>query len=108
LVSLTNGNAQLEQTPLRGLFHHSLTAGAVGAAKPDPALFHAALVLAQAAPHEALHLGDDPHLDVAAAEAVGIGGVWINRAGAVWPEDLPAPRFEARDLIDFERWLSDD
>ena len=71
-------------------------------------MFHAALALVQAAPHEALHLGDDPQLDVVAAEAIGMGGVWINRTGAAWPDDLPAPRFEASNLIDFERWLFDD
>ena len=39
LVSVTNGNSDLDRTPLRGLFHHSLTAAGVGAAKPDPAVF---------------------------------------------------------------------
>jgi putative hydrolase of the HAD superfamily len=108
LVSVTNGNSQLEQTPLRGLFHHSLSAGAVGAAKPDPAMFHAALSLAGVSPDQALHIGDDPLRDVMAAEAIGMGGIWINRTGAAWPEQLPAPRLKACDLIDFERWLIDD
>ena len=31
LISVTNGNAEVENTPLKGLFHHSLTAADVGA-----------------------------------------------------------------------------
>ena len=42
LVSVTNGNSQIECTPLHGSFDFSLTAAEVGAAKPDPAIFHAA------------------------------------------------------------------
>lgn len=105
LVSVTNGNSDPGQTPLRGLFHHSLTAGAVGAAKPDPALFHQALRLAGAAPGEAIHLGDDPLLDVAAAQAVGMRAVWVNRFGRAWPEDLAPPQAEVTDLDGFCHWL---
>ena len=42
LVSVTNGNSQIEQTPLHDSFDHSLTAAEVGAAKPDPAIFEVA------------------------------------------------------------------
>lgn len=107
LVSVTNGNSDLGQTPLRGLFHHSLTAGAVGAAKPAPALFHQALRLAGVAPAAAIHLGDDPVLDVAAAQAVGLRAVWVNRFGRTWPEDLAPPQAEVADLDGFCRWLGD-
>jgi queuine tRNA-ribosyltransferase len=43
LVSLTNGTANPEATPLRGLFERSITAADAGAAKPHPALFIRAL-----------------------------------------------------------------
>jgi FMN hydrolase / 5-amino-6-(5-phospho-D-ribitylamino)uracil phosphatase len=105
LVSVTNGNSDLGQTPLQGIFHHSLTAGTVGAAKPDPALFHEALRLAGAEPGEAIHLGDDPLLDVAGAQAVGLRAVWVNRFGRIWPEDLAPPEAEVTDLDGFCRWL---
>jgi len=42
------------------LFHHALSAAAVGAMRPDPALFHAALGRAGVEPADALHVGDDP------------------------------------------------
>jgi putative hydrolase of the HAD superfamily len=105
LVSVTNGNSDLSQTPLRGLFHHSLTAGGVGAAKPDPALFLHALKLAGAEPWEAIHLGDDPVLDLVPARALGIGAVWVNRFERDWPGHLPPPDTEVTDLDGFCLWL---
>jgi putative hydrolase of the HAD superfamily len=77
----------------------------VGAAKPDPALFHQALRLAGAEPGEAIHLGDDPWLDVAAAQALGLTAVWVNRFGRTWPEDLAPPQVEVTDLDGFCHWL---
>jgi 2-haloalkanoic acid dehalogenase type II len=98
LVSLTNGNAQVEQTPLAGCFHHSLSAAEVGAAKPDPALFLAACEWARVTPPQALHVGDDPLRDVAAARELGMAGAWLNRGAAVWPQDLAAPQLQFADL----------
>ena len=98
LVSVTNGNSDPMRTPLRGLFHLSLTAAGVGAAKPDPAIFHAALEWAGLSPAEALHLGDDPHLDVQAARNIGMAAVWVNRTGRSWPEDLEPPQAEVADM----------
>jgi putative hydrolase of the HAD superfamily len=105
LVSVTNGNADVERTPLRGHFHRSFMAGEVGASRPDPALFHAALHWTGVAPGEALHLGDDPLLDVEAARALGMDAVWVNRSGASWPENLPAPDLEVADLEALLGWL---
>lgn len=105
LVSVTNGNADVACTPLRGLFDHSLSAADVGARKPAPALFLGALAWGQVAPERALHLGDDPYLDVEAARRVGMEAVWINRAGAVWPADLAPPAAEVADLAELRRWL---
>lgn len=92
LVALSNGNAQVEQTPLSGLFHHSFSAEEVGAAKPDPALFQTAMAAAGVGPDEALHVGDDPLRDVQAARALGLSVVWMNRDGQDWPDALgPTP-----------------
>ncbi len=43
LVAVTNGNAEVHQTPLRDAFHRALTAAEAGAAKPDPAMFELAM-----------------------------------------------------------------
>jgi putative hydrolase of the HAD superfamily len=53
----------------------------VGAAKPDPRIFEHTLALVGAPPAEALHVGDDPELDVAGALAAGLRAVHIDRGG---------------------------
>lgn len=106
LVSVTNGNADPGQTPLRGLFHLSLTAGEVGAARPDPALFQAALDWAGLAPDQALHVGDHPLHDVQAARDQGLHVLWLNRARQAWPAELEPPLAEIADLHGLLAWLA--
>jgi len=107
IVAVTNGNAEVEQTPLRDAFDLVLTAADAGAMRPDPALFRMAMDWAGAAPRETLHVGDDPLRDVDAARRAGLTAVWINRGGLDWPRDLPPPAHEAHDLSDLLRWLDD-
>jgi putative hydrolase of the HAD superfamily len=61
---------------------------AVGAAKPDPAIFHEGLRLVGTSPEQTVYVGDNPHHDVLGAEAAGLRGVWLNRLGRSLPEDL--------------------
>lgn len=98
LVAVSNGNAQIEKTPLAGCFDYAFMAEEVGAAKPDPALFHAASEATGIPLDAAMHVGDDPERDVQAARAVGMLGVWVNRTGGVWPSGLPAPDLQVADL----------
>jgi putative hydrolase of the HAD superfamily len=105
LVAVTNGNADVQETPLRGAFHHALSAAEAGAAKPDPALFELAMRVAGAEPAETLHLGDDPVRDIEAARRIGISAVWVNRAAQPWPEALAPPLLEVQDLHQLARWL---
>ncbi len=55
--------------------------GKLGVAKPDPRIFKAALAEAGADPAATVHVGDQPVNDVAAARAVGITPVLIDRFG---------------------------
>ncbi len=105
LVSVTNGNAEVHNTPLSDSFHRSLTAAEAGAAKPDPALFKLAMDWAGAGVEETLHIGDDPLRDVEAARNHGLRAVWVNRDGLTWPEELAPPEFEVRDLHALADWL---
>jgi HAD superfamily hydrolase (TIGR01509 family) len=91
LVSVTNGNADVRRTAIGRYFHHSVSAAEVGAAKPAPALFYQALKLAGAKPSRAVHIGDNPQLDVSAAKRVGMCTIWVNRTRTTWPDDLPPP-----------------
>jgi len=107
LVSVTNGNADVARTPLRSLFGRSLTAADVGAQKPAPNLFLGALRWGRVPPERALHLGDDPYLDVEAARCLGMTAVWINRKGTPWPHELEPPAGEVAELGQLRRWLED-
>ena len=78
----------------------------MGAAKPAPALFEAAMRHARAGPQASVHVGDDPFLDVDAARRLGMRTVWVNRAGGAWPPGLARADAEVRDFHDLERWLS--
>ncbi len=64
---------------LDGLFHVAVTSGDVGAAKPDPAIFRAALSRAGVHANEAVHVGDQLSSDVRGALAVGIRPVLLDR-----------------------------
>ena len=82
VASLTNGNVDVEQTPLRSCFNFSLSAADVGAQKPDPAMFLAALDEARVSAASAVHVGDHPEHDISAAAAVGMHTVWVNLTGS--------------------------
>ncbi len=105
LVAVSNGNAQIEHTPLAGCFDHAFMAEAVGAAKPDPALFYAASRATGIPLAEAAHVGDDPLRDVAAALQVGMHAVWINREGTDWPETLSPPDVQVSNLHQLRNYL---
>jgi putative hydrolase of the HAD superfamily len=67
-----------------GLLDHVdgvVTSAHVGAAKPEPAVFHRALELAGVDGADALHVGDSLDTDVAGARAAGIRAVLVQRAG---------------------------
>jgi putative hydrolase of the HAD superfamily len=67
-----------------GLVHaldFTVTSAAVGARKPDPAIFAAALEVAECEAGEALHVGDSPTEDIEGARAAGIRALLIDRGG---------------------------
>ncbi len=85
-------HAVLGTTGLRPHLDGVVTSAELGAAKPDPRLFAAALELAGAEPHEALHAGDDEETDLAGARASGIRGVLVLRDGRAAPPGAEAVR----------------
>jgi putative hydrolase of the HAD superfamily len=56
--------------------------GAVGVAKPDPAIFDPALLVLGVEAHEAIYVGDSVHFDVEGARSAGLRPVHFD------PEDL--------------------
>ena len=79
LVAVSNGNADIARVGLGDYFIGAISAHEIGYAKPDPRMFHEACRLAGVAPDEALHVGDDPHLDVIAARDAGLHSAWLRR-----------------------------
>ncbi len=72
---------RLRETGLAGLLDGAIASAEIGSAKPDGAIFAAALELAGARPDETWHVGDTPEADVAGARAAGIHPVLIARDG---------------------------
>ena len=108
---ITNGPAEVQRAKLElleivPLLDFVLISGEFGVEKPDPAIFQEALRRGNAAPHEAVFIGDSPDHDIAGARAAGIRAVWINRTGRPWSHPDPPPEDEVRDLAAFLALLS--
>lgn len=85
LVCVSNWDSSLGEVLKRcGLAAHldgAVSSAEAGAAKPDPAIFEAALSLAGCTREEAVHVGDTPEEDVDGAHAAGIRALLIDREG---------------------------
>jgi putative hydrolase of the HAD superfamily len=71
----------LEQAGLAQLVDGVVGSAEVGADKPHPAVFEAALAIAGCSRELAVHVGDSPTGDVDGAAAAGIRAVLLERAG---------------------------
>jgi HAD superfamily hydrolase (TIGR01549 family) len=90
LVVVTNGasDTQREKLDVLGLTDRVdaiIVSGELGVAKPDPAVFEAALAAAGVSADRAAHVGDSLHADVGGARAAGITAIWLNREGIELP-----------------------
>jgi putative hydrolase of the HAD superfamily len=82
----------LERVGLRGELDGVVPSAAIGARKPDPRIFEAALDLAGCDPNEALHVGDTRAEDLDGARAAGIRALLLDRDGGGDIESLAAIR----------------
>lgn len=104
LASLSNGTADLQAIGLAHHFAHRIAARDVGAMKPDPSIFAHLCERFGLAPDRIAHVGDDPDLDVAAAQRAGLFAIWINRDGRAWPHARP-PDLTVADLHELCAWV---
>lgn len=84
VAAVTNASGPHQRAKLVGLgvlefFDHVVIAGELGAAKPDPVIFHTACVAMGVSPEETVHVGDRLDLDAVGARDAGMRGVWLNR-----------------------------
>lgn len=98
LVSLSNGNADLQRVGLGAHFKAQVSAREAGVAKPDPRIFGLAAEAAGVAPHQVLHIGDDALLDVIGALDAGMQAVWVNRERQDWSHAPRRPQLDVADL----------
>jgi putative hydrolase of the HAD superfamily len=99
------GPAMLARTGLAELLDHVVISEAVGVRKPDPRIFRAALAPFGVAPEAALHVGDLARSDAWGAGRLGFRTVWINPAGAAWPEAGHAPTLVVASISDLAAQL---
>jgi putative hydrolase of the HAD superfamily len=78
----------LEDLGVRRLVDAVVCSSHAGSAKPDPAIFGAALAALDVPASATLHAGDDPVADVLGARAAGLSAVLVRRSGS--PPVLPA------------------
>lgn len=81
-VSLSEVLQRLELAPL---LDGVVTSARVGAAKPAPEIFRAALARAGTDPTQAIHIGDSLEQDVRGARAAGLDAILLRRDGAPGP-----------------------
>jgi putative hydrolase of the HAD superfamily len=79
LIALSNGNADVMSTSLGRFFFGAVNPITAGVAKPDSRIFHYACSIAGVQPERALHIGDDPELDLIGARRAGLQGAWLVR-----------------------------
>ena len=92
LALVTNGaeeaqQAKIERFGLAPLFHAVVIEGALGAGKPEPAVYTHALALLGVEPRDAWMVGDNLEWDVAAPQRLGMRAVWVDMAGRGLPPD---------------------
>lgn len=99
---LTNGFSEIQDIKVResGLmpyFKNLITSESLGVQKPHAQAFDGARDLAGIPNQHAIMIGDDLHVDVMGAQAVGMTGIYFNNTGAAHNE---APHHEINNLIE--------
>jgi putative hydrolase of the HAD superfamily len=107
---ITNGASDTQREKLRttgieALFDVIIVSGEIGAAKPSPIAFQAALEATGVSPQEALHVGDSLEADVAGALNAGLNAVWLNRHGKQRENHHPRPHHEIASLSELLQLL---
>ena len=91
LVSLTNGNADVNLAGVGHWFELALNSAKVGKQKSQPDIYRRVQAELGVQPSEMLHIGDDPVHDIAGAQSAEVKAVWLNRDDQSWPEQDFAP-----------------
>ncbi|HEY2253183.1 MAG TPA: HAD family hydrolase [Planctomycetaceae bacterium] len=99
--SQRNQRRKLERIGLADLVECIVISEEARVAKPDAAVFLAALDVLGCVPDEALFIGDDPYSDIAGASRAGLATCWVS-LGRPFPIEFPAPDLVIPCLLDLE------
>jgi FMN hydrolase / 5-amino-6-(5-phospho-D-ribitylamino)uracil phosphatase len=107
MIAVSNGNADITktQTGLEQFFEFSWSAAEAGKEKPHPKIFQDIMEKTQLAPHNIIHIGDDPVTDIQGAHNADINAIWLNREQQKWPEELSPPEYEINNLYQLHQIL---
>lgn len=106
LAALSNGNADVARLSIAPSFEFSCSAADVGASKPSPDMFLAALARAGVPPEQAVHVGDNLVDDIQGAHDVGMNTIWLDWHDAHPPaENVRQPSVRIRDIAELERGI---
>jgi 2-haloacid dehalogenase len=100
---VTNGIGMVQRGRLRrsGIAEHFravIISEELGAAKPDPRFFNAAVTAMCIPAAELLCVGDNPGSDIEGARGAGIDACWFSPDGGGWPGPGEPPSLLIRDL----------
>ena len=102
IVSNFYGNLErvCEDLGIHGLFNCIVDSSRIGAVKPDPRIFQAALDRLNVRPQQAVFVGDNPGRDMEGARGLGMPHVWlagedVNRRSPCCPGDPVIPTLDA-------------
>jgi putative hydrolase of the HAD superfamily len=104
LALVTNGGAEpqrrkIERFGLAKLFDFILIEGEFGVGKPDEMVYRSTLEALKVQPSQSWMVGDDLNRDIAGAQRLGIGGVWVDWRGNGLPlTSQVRPEFTVRTL----------
>ncbi len=95
VIIVTNGIAAVQRnrfarSPLNEIVSGVVISEEVGASKPRPEIFRAALTPLGIEPREALMVGDGLNSDIRGANNAGIDACWYNPSKKALPDDLRA------------------
>ncbi len=101
IVSNWYGNlpAIIRGLGLGDLFDVVIDSERAGVAKPDPAIFRAAMDAVGAEPAASVMIGDSLRRDGVGAKGAGMGFVWLAPAAAPYPPDWNPPRIARLDAL---------
>jgi len=84
LISITNGNADVQQTELADMFELSLIAEDFQRPKPHGDMFEHATASLTCEPQAILHVGDHPVHDMQGAYEMGMYTCWLDDGSRQW------------------------